>query len=124
MSLALRVIPCLDVDAGRVVKGVNFENLRDAGDPVDGIDSIELQGVHDQVEAVRHILCHVFHHSRVGSPNLRHLKPMQEERLVPNESRHPPGAAPSFRGASPGTAKMDGHMYTSRRRIVYQLLAA
>ncbi len=33
MSLAIRVIPCLDVDAGRVVKGVNFENLRDAGDP-------------------------------------------------------------------------------------------
>ncbi|HEY1636403.1 MAG TPA: imidazole glycerol phosphate synthase subunit HisF [Acidimicrobiales bacterium] len=32
---AVRVIPCLDVDAGRVVKGVNFENLRDAGDPVE-----------------------------------------------------------------------------------------
>jgi cyclase len=31
----VRVIPCLDVDAGRVVKGVNFENLRDAGDPVE-----------------------------------------------------------------------------------------
>jgi len=35
VSLSLRVIPCLDVDAGRVVKGVNFENLRDAGDPVE-----------------------------------------------------------------------------------------
>ena len=35
MTVALRVIPCLDVDAGRVVKGVNFENLRDAGDPVE-----------------------------------------------------------------------------------------
>ena len=35
MSLAIRVIPCLDVDDGRVVKGVNFENLRDAGDPVE-----------------------------------------------------------------------------------------
>lgn len=35
MSLAVRVIPCLDVDGGRVVKGVNFENLRDAGDPVE-----------------------------------------------------------------------------------------
>ena len=34
MSVAIRVIPCLDVDAGRVVKGVNFANLRDAGDPV------------------------------------------------------------------------------------------
>ncbi|HQD22889.1 MAG TPA: imidazole glycerol phosphate synthase subunit HisF [Arachnia sp.] len=35
MSLALRVIPCLDVHDGRVVKGVNFRNLRDAGDPVE-----------------------------------------------------------------------------------------
>ncbi len=35
MGVAIRVIPCLDVDAGRVVKGVNFENLRDAGDPVE-----------------------------------------------------------------------------------------
>lgn len=33
--MSVRVIPCLDVDAGRVVKGVNFENLRDAGDPVE-----------------------------------------------------------------------------------------
>ena len=35
MTLATRVIPCLDVDDGRVVKGVNFQNLRDAGDPVE-----------------------------------------------------------------------------------------
>jgi len=35
VSVAVRVIPCLDVDAGRVVKGVNFEKLRDAGDPVE-----------------------------------------------------------------------------------------
>jgi cyclase len=35
MSLAVRVIPCLDVDAGRVVKGVKFQELRDAGDPVE-----------------------------------------------------------------------------------------
>ena len=35
MSLAIRVIPCLDVAEGRVVKGVNFANLRDAGDPVE-----------------------------------------------------------------------------------------
>jgi cyclase len=35
MSVAIRVIPCLDVAAGRVVKGVKFENLRDAGDPVE-----------------------------------------------------------------------------------------
>jgi cyclase len=42
MSLAVRVIPCLDVHDGRVVKGVNFENLRDAGDPV------ELAAVYDR----------------------------------------------------------------------------
>lgn len=35
MSVTVRVIPCLDVDNGRVVKGVNFEGLRDAGDPVE-----------------------------------------------------------------------------------------
>ena len=34
-ELAIRIIPCLDVDGGRVVKGVNFENLREAGDPVE-----------------------------------------------------------------------------------------
>lgn len=35
MALAKRIIPCLDVDNGRVVKGVKFENIRDAGDPVE-----------------------------------------------------------------------------------------
>lgn len=35
MAVTVRVIPCLDVDAGRVVKGVNFADLRDAGDPVE-----------------------------------------------------------------------------------------
>lgn len=44
MSLATRVIPCLDVDAGRVVKGVNFENLRDAGDPVELAHRYDEQG--------------------------------------------------------------------------------
>jgi imidazole glycerol-phosphate synthase subunit HisF len=42
--LAVRVIACLDVDAGRVVKGVNFENLRDAGDPVELARRYEVQG--------------------------------------------------------------------------------
>ena len=44
MSLAVRVIPCLDVDAGRVVKGVNFVNLRDAGDPVEMAKVYDGQG--------------------------------------------------------------------------------
>ena len=39
-----RVIPCLDVDAGRVVKGVNFVELRDAGDPVEAAAAYDLQG--------------------------------------------------------------------------------
>jgi cyclase len=42
--VAIRVIPCLDVDAGRVVKGVNFENLRDAGDPVELAARYDAQG--------------------------------------------------------------------------------
>ncbi|GAA1911735.1 imidazole glycerol phosphate synthase subunit HisF [Nocardioides lentus] len=44
MSLAVRVIPCLDVDAGRVVKGVNFVDLRDAGDPVELARSYDAEG--------------------------------------------------------------------------------
>jgi imidazole glycerol-phosphate synthase subunit HisF len=44
MSLAVRVIPCLDVDAGRVVKGVNFEGLRDAGDPVELASRYDAEG--------------------------------------------------------------------------------
>ena len=44
VSVATRVIPCLDVDAGRVVKGVNFQNLRDAGDPVELAAAYDAQG--------------------------------------------------------------------------------
>jgi cyclase len=44
MSVAVRVIPCLDVDAGRVVKGVNFRDLRDAGDPVELAARYDRQG--------------------------------------------------------------------------------
>jgi cyclase len=44
MSVAIRVIPCLDVDAGRVVKGVNFADLRDAGDPVELADRYDAEG--------------------------------------------------------------------------------
>ena len=45
MSVATRVIACLDVDAGRVVKGVNFVGLRDAGDPVELAETYDGQGV-------------------------------------------------------------------------------
>src|ERR1700712_5792049 len=44
MPVAVRVIPCLDVDAGRVVKGVNFAGLRDAGDPVELARRYDEQG--------------------------------------------------------------------------------
>ena len=44
MSLAVRVIPCLDVDGGRVVKGIHFQELRDAGDPVELARVYDLAG--------------------------------------------------------------------------------
>lgn len=47
--LAKRVIPCLDVDRGRVVKGTNFVNLRDAGDPVDVAARYETEGADELV---------------------------------------------------------------------------
>src|ERR1700748_3039493 len=47
--LAKRIIPCLDVTAGRVVKGVNFVNLRDAGDPVEITDRYNQQGADELV---------------------------------------------------------------------------
>ncbi len=49
MTLAVRVIPCLDVDAGRVVKGVNFLDLRDAGDPVELAAAYDEQGADELV---------------------------------------------------------------------------
>ena len=45
VSVATRVIACLDVDGGRVVKGINFENLRDAGDPVELAARYDEQGI-------------------------------------------------------------------------------
>ena len=47
--LAKRIIPCLDVHAGRVVKGVNFVQLRDAGDPVEIATRYEEQGADELV---------------------------------------------------------------------------
>src|SRR3982750_3222338 len=47
--LAKRVIPCLDVDRGRVVKGTNFVNLRDAGDPVEVASRYEKEGADELV---------------------------------------------------------------------------
>ena len=47
--LKTRVIPCLDVDGGRVVKGVNFQNLRDSGDPTALAMAYQLQGADEIV---------------------------------------------------------------------------
>jgi cyclase len=49
MTVAVRVIPCLDVDAGRVVKGVNFSDLRDAGDPVEMAQVYDAEGADELV---------------------------------------------------------------------------
>ena len=49
MSVAVRVIPCLDVDAGRVVKGVRFRELRDAGDPVEMARTYDAEGADELV---------------------------------------------------------------------------
>ena len=47
--LAKRIIPCLDVDRGRVVKGTNFINLRDAGDPLEIAQRYEADGADELV---------------------------------------------------------------------------
>ena len=49
MPVAVRVIPCLDVDGGRVVKGVNFRDLRDAGDPVELAAAYDAEGADELV---------------------------------------------------------------------------
>ncbi|WP_444923906.1 imidazole glycerol phosphate synthase subunit HisF [Microbulbifer sp. DLAB2-AF] len=65
MALAKRIIPCLDVDAGRVVKGVNFVNIRDAGDPVeiarryneagaDEVTFLDITATHEQRDTLLH----------------------------------------------------------------------
>ncbi|MBE6483467.1 MAG: imidazole glycerol phosphate synthase subunit HisF [Actinomycetaceae bacterium] len=81
MAVAIRIIPCLDVSGGRVVKGVNFRNLRDAGDPVelanaynrDGADEITFldvsatkEGRGTMVEVVRRTADEVFVPLTVG----------------------------------------------------------
>ena len=68
MSLAVRVIPCLDVDAGRVVKGVNFQRLRDAGDPV------ELAKLYDAEGCARYVVTDVNKDGMLQGPNIDLLR--------------------------------------------------
>lgn len=67
MSLAKRIIPCLDVDAGRVVKGVQFVDIRDAGDPVeiarrydaegaDELTFLDITASHEQRDTMVHVV--------------------------------------------------------------------
>ena len=67
MALAKRIIPCLDVDAGRVVKGVQFVGIRDAGDPVEvakryneeGADELvflDITASHEERETMVHVV--------------------------------------------------------------------
>jgi cyclase len=67
MGLAKRIIPCLDVDAGRVVKGVQFVDIRDAGDPVevakrydeqgaDELTFLDITATHDDRETLVHVV--------------------------------------------------------------------
>ena len=53
--LAARVIPCLDVHDGRVVKGTNFVNLRDAGDPVEVARRYEKEGADEAAEVANRV---------------------------------------------------------------------
>ncbi len=70
MALAKRIIPCLDVDNGRVVKGVKFVDIRDAGDPVevarryddegaDEITFLDITASSDDRETMVHVVEHV-----------------------------------------------------------------
>ncbi|HHA19696.1 MAG TPA: imidazole glycerol phosphate synthase subunit HisF, partial [Methylophaga sp.] len=67
MGLAKRIIPCLDVDNGRVVKGVQFVDIRDAGDPVevakrydqqgaDEITFLDIRATHDNRDTMEHVV--------------------------------------------------------------------
>ena len=89
MGLVKRIIPCLDIADGRVVKGVNFVNLRDAGDPVEiarrydeqGADelafldiraSVEKRGLlYDMIEAVAVAGVHSAHRRAAASTRWR-----------------------------------------------------
>ncbi len=70
MTLAVRLIPCLDIDKGRVVKGLRFENIRDAGDPVESASRYEREGAdeltflditasHEDRDTLVHLVEHV-----------------------------------------------------------------
>ena len=109
MTVAVRVIPCLDVHNGRVVKGVNFVNLRDAGDPVElggvydaeGADeltfldiSASVEGRETTLEVVRRTAETVFIPLTVGG-GVRQRRPTWTSCCGPGRTRWPSTPAPS-----------------------------
>ena len=104
--LAARIIPCLDVNQGRVVKGTNFVNLRDAGDPVDVAKRYEAEGADELVflditashesrdittDMVRHVAEEIFMPFTVGGgirtlEDVRHLIQAGAEKVSINSA--------------------------------------
>ena len=85
--LAKRIIPCLDVKDGRVVKGVNFVDLRDAGDPVEQAAIYDREGA-DELVFLDITASHesAQHHARHGAPCRRqHLHPLLRRRRHPHD---------------------------------------
>ena len=95
-GLAARVIPCLDVDAGRVVKGVRFVELRDAGDPV------ELARAYDAAGADELVFLDITASSDARATILDVVRATAEQRV------HPPDGGrrrPRRRGRTPPAAR-------------------
>src|SRR3989475_9438710 len=101
MALAKRIIPCLDVDRGRVVKGVNFVGLRDAGDPVeiarrydeqgaDELTFLDITASSEERDLILHVVeavaAQVFIPLTVGG-GVRKVEDRSEERRVGKECR-------------------------------------
>ena len=90
--LAKRIIPCLDIKDGRVVKGVNFVNLRDAGDPVEQARLYDEQGADELV----FLDISATHEGR--KPPVEEGRPVAETHSMPEPHR---GGSRQRRGGSP-----------------------
>ena len=103
-----RVIPCLDVDDGRVVKGVNFENLRDAGDPVELAAALRRRGRRRvDLPGRDRIVGGPGHHARGGAPDGRAGVHPADRRRGGADGRGCRRAAASRRGQGVGEHRRD-----------------
>ena len=95
MSLAKRIIPCLDVDNGRVVKGVKFVDIRDAGDPVevarrydkegaDEITFLDITATHDNRDTIVHVVEQVASEVFIPSPVGGGIRKLEDIRRMLN----------------------------------------